>query len=203
MTTGKFSELWVQIGNAAQDIVNACESHKNVSFNVQKRDYVEYEYEKYKRFCKDRHMLSPDSGKIDSMRIDRHKVASCIAGAILSTKPLECKELDDNEYHPRILYLANETLAFFSSLAIIKSFIRSDTENKAGLDTELKESFMQTGFIFPQPTYDDYLPWILYLLQESSIIGFNVLSFSNILYLLETYTFSQLKIAQYNQNNTK
>ena len=42
--------------------------------------------------------------------------------------------------------------------------------------------------------YDDYLPWLLFLLQESSKIGFNVLSFSNILYLIETYTFSQLKL---------
>lgn len=193
MTREKFAELWEQVGNAAQDIVNTYP--KVIAFNSQKKDYIEYEYEKFKSFCKEKHMISPSESE-ESLRIDRHKVASCIAGAILSTKPLEYVEQKNGESMPRILYLANETLAFFSALAIVKSFIRADTSNKAKLDSELKKVFLKEGFIFPTPAHDDYLPWVLYLLQEGSKIGFNVLSFSNILYLLETYTFAQLEIRQ-------
>lgn len=192
MTKGKFTELWEQIGNAAQDIVNTYP--EVIVFNSQKKDYIEYEYEKFKSFCKEKHMVSPSESD-EALRIDRHKIASCIAGAILSTKPLEYVKLNNGESMPRILYLANETLAFFSALAIVKSFIRADTSNMAQLDSELKKEFLKNGFIFPHPAHDDYLPWVLYLLQEGSKIGFNVLSFSNILYLLETYTFAQLEIA--------
>ena len=191
MTKKKFDDLWAQIGNAAQDIENMYP--KEIIFNSQKKDYIEFEYKKFKSFCKEKHMITPSESD-ETMKIDRHKVASCIAGAILSTKPLECVELEKEVSAPRILYLVNETLAFFSALAIVKSFIRADTLNKAKLDSELKEEFLKRGFIFPQPAHDDYLPWVLYLLQEGSKIGFNVLSFSNILYLLETYTFAQLKI---------
>lgn len=43
MTTEKFSDLWHQIGNVAQDIVNSC--HNEVRFIEDKKSYIQYEYD--------------------------------------------------------------------------------------------------------------------------------------------------------------
>ena len=74
--------------------------------------------------------------------------------------------------------------------------IRSDKDNVINVDQKQKEMFLEQGFIFPEPPRDDYIPWLLFMLQESVNIGFNVLSFSNILYLIETYTMSQYRIQE-------
>lgn len=197
MTTEKFSELWKQIGNIAQDIENSCKGE--VRFNEGKKLYIQYEYDKFRNYCK-QHLkntqyqedLKKQSNQEDLL-LDRHKVAACIAGAILSTQPMEIC-LTNNKSQYNLLYFANESLALFSALGIIKSFVRADSANVMEFDLELKQDFLQRGFLFPNPVHSDYLPWLLFVLQECSQIGFNVLSFSNILYLLETHTFSQLMI---------
>lgn len=197
MTTEKFGDLWKQIGNIAQDIENSCQGA--VHFNEEKKTYIQYEYDKFRSHCK-HHLkgtqyqaaLKEQSDQEEPL-LDRHKVASCIAGAILSTRPMEiCPTADKSQYN--LLYFANESLALFSALGVVKSFIRSDSKNVMELDLALKDDFLQRGFLFPNPVHSDYLPWLLFILQECSQIGFNVLSFSNILYLLETHTFSQLMI---------
>lgn len=50
MTTEKFSELWKQIGNIAQDIENSCKGE--VRFNEGKKLYIQYEYDKFRNHCK-------------------------------------------------------------------------------------------------------------------------------------------------------
>lgn len=97
------------------------------------------------------------------------------------------------------LNFANETLAVFAGLAIVKAYIRSDTDNNIGFPDELlvkKDKFLKDGYIFPKPIEDDYLPWLIYALFDSKKESFNVLAFSNIFYLLEAYTFSQIKSDQ-------
>lgn len=192
MTLEKFSDLWKNVGNAAQDIVNSCKD--GTLFDEKKESYIHYEYNKLRDYCKKQHLkvqgtIHPDKDPL----LDRHKVAACIAGAILSTRPMESPAGLDSD-RSRLSYFSNEVLALFSALGIVKSFIRSDHDNVMNLDPDLKSDFLEVGFLFPEPLHDDYLPWLLFLLQESSKIGFNVLSFSNILYLLETHTFDQLKI---------
>ena len=56
MTDDKFNELWIQIGNAATDIVNAC--NDGTKFNDKKKDYISFEYDKFKKFCKKTHLRS-------------------------------------------------------------------------------------------------------------------------------------------------
>lgn len=194
----KFSELWEQVRNIAEDIENSCKHE--VSFNEEKKTFVEYEYDNFRKSCK-AHLVKgtqvpkdiDESNVSMSPRLDRHKVAACIAGAILKARPLDA-HLSSQEGHCNLSYFCNEALALFSALGIIISFIRSDSQNKIQLDVALKEDFLNRGFLFPSPVHGTYLPWLLFVLQESSQIGFNVLSFSNILYLLEIYTLSQLKI---------
>ena len=188
MTEKKFEELWVQIRNTALDIVNEC--NDGTSFNNKKRNSVEYEYNRLREICKKKHMRSEP----DSPRLDRHKVASCIAGAILRVNPLEYYPSKGYCDRIKLSFLANEALSLFSALAIVKSFIRSDVTNEIKLPTEYKEIFLKNGFLFPEPRYDEYIPWLLYLLQDSSTVEFNVLSFSNILFLIETYTFSIIEL---------
>lgn len=198
MTEEKFENLWNQIGNIAQDITNSCDG--KVQFDKEKKNYVQYEYNKLREHC--RNYLSDNSQSQGNLNrksdhngplLDRHKVASCIAGAILSTRPMNiCSK--DEESNSILLYFANESLALFSALGIVKAFIRADITNNIRLDEKLKDDFLKSGFLFPEPVHSDYLPWLLFLLKESSDIGFNVLSFSNILFLLETYTFQELRI---------
>lgn len=191
----KFSELWEQVRNIAEDIENSCKHE--VRFDEEKKTFVEYEYDNFRKRCKEHLVKGTQAPKdIDEPpRLDRHKVAACIAGAILNARPLDT-HFSSEEGHCNLSYFCNEALALFSALGIIISFIRSDSQNKIQLDVALKEDFLNRGFLFPSPVHGTYLPWLLFVLQESSQIGFNVLSFSNILYLLETYTFSQLKIEQ-------
>lgn len=197
MTTEKFGDLWKQIGNIAQDIENSCQG--GVHFDEEKKTYIQYEYDTFRDHCK-QHLkdtqyqkdLKKQLNQEDPL-LDRHKVASCIAGAILRAQPMKISPTaDKNRYN--LLYFANESLALFSALGIVKSFIRSDSDNVMNLNQELKNDFLEKGFLFPKPVHGDYLPWLLFILQECSQIGFNVLSFSNILYLLETHTFDQLMI---------
>ena len=203
MTEKKFDQLWIQISNAAQDIINKCDGE--VVFNEKKKQYISFEYDRLRKRCKEMHMLFDTSSTDDISkkppRIDRHKVAACIAGAILNAKPFESNAEIDNNEHKRIVYLANETLALFSALAIVTSFIRDDKDNTMKLDTELKNIFLKNGFIFPTPLHSDYLPWLLFLLRDNLGNEFNVLAFSNILYLIETYTFSQLSIQKQTANH--
>lgn len=191
MNNNKFDELWTVISNAAEDIQNACKDQTH--FNSQKKLYVLYEYNKLRDDCKKQHFDAEEPEDYEDILLDRHKVAACIAGAILSAKPLDAPPVPKKGRY-KMSYFANETLALFSALGIVKSFIESDKENKIKLDGEQKSDFSKNGFIFPKSAHDDYIIWLIFLLHESSKIGFNVLSFSNILYLLETYTFSQIEI---------
>lgn len=195
MTELKFEELWTQIGNVATDIVNTCNDGSR--FNEKKKEYIRYEYEKIRDECKTKHLGASNLTPAEKaeIRLDRHKVAACIAGAILSASPIEAPNIrQGNSY--KVSYFANETLALFAALGIVKSFIRSDKDNVIELDPKAKALFLKYGFRFPEPTQDDYIPWLLFMLQESANIGFNVLSFSNILYLLETHSISQYKIEE-------
>lgn len=206
MTTEKFSDLWNHIGNIAKDIETSCQGE--IHFCEQKKSYIQYEYDKFRNHCKE-HLKSIQKttnakGQSDESTplLDRHKVASCIAGAILSTQPMEiCLTTSKNKFN--LTYFANESLALFSALGIVKSYIRSDNDNLMKLNLDLKGDFLQNGFIFPQPAQSAYLPWLLFILQECSQIGFNALSFSNILYLLETYTFDQLEIIKLRETSKK
>lgn len=206
MTNEKFSDLWKQIDNIAQDIVGSCQG--KVEFQTEKESFIQYEYDKLRANC--RQHLSKDTQYQGNLRkqanqdeplLDRHKVASCIAGAILNARPMKAS-LNFGESQYKLLYFPNESLALFSALGIVKSYIRSDSDNVIGLNLELKNNFLEGGFLFPNPSHSDYLPWLLFVLQESSQIGFNVLSFSNILYLIETYTFQELKIRQLKGSDT-
>lgn len=197
MTFDKFNDLWKQIGNIAQDIENSCQGEAHL--NEEKKVYVQYEYDNLRKHCKQH--LSKDTNtqslknreSQEEPLLDRHKVAACVAGAVLRAKPMEITSSSEKSRY-NLLYFCNESLALFSALGIVKSFIRSDLKNVMELDLNLKDDFLKDGFLFPKPLHSDYLPWLLFVLQESSQIGFNVLSFSNILYLIETYTFAQLKI---------
>ncbi len=197
MTDEKFCTLWNQVGNIAQDIVNSCQG--KVQFDKEKKSYMQYEYDKLRNHCRfylsENTSSSQESIDDGNPLLDRHKVASCVAGAILSTRPMNA-DIDTQKSNFNLLYFANESLALFSALGIVKAFIRADTNNIMKLDLNLKSAFLESGFLFPEPVHSDYLPWLLFLLRESSKIGYNVLSFSNILFLLETYTFQELKIRE-------
>lgn len=202
MTEPKFNELWTQIGNVATDIVNTCNDGSH--FNEKKKEYIRYEYEKLRDECKAKHLGASKlaTNEETDIRLDRHKVAACIAGAILSASPIEGPNIRQGSSY-KVSYFANETLALFAALGIVKSFIRSDKENVIELDLKTKEVFLKRGFCFPKPTRDDYLHWLLFMLQESTNIGFNVLSFSNILYLLEIHSMSQYKIEELEKKCSK
>lgn len=79
--------------------------------DIDRKDIVEfiwYKYEEYKA-----HMLKT----VTSGRLDRHKIAACLCGAIVATKPLVGRN------GAKIAKNANELLALYSGLAVIKFFM--------------------------------------------------------------------------------
>lgn len=141
--------------------------NKIFHFYQKKRDYIRSNY----------------MTKEYNVALDRHKVASCMLFAILKAKPFKVKRnirLDER------LLLANEYLAFYVALNIIENYRMS--VNK------MKENKCQ--ILFPE-TYQektgstDFLTNIcrnLYFLSVYNIDKYDVLAYSNILFLLEKYT---------------
>lgn len=192
----KFDELWERIRLIAHEIKNTCQDGTEVVES--KKDELREEYNLLRIGAGKVHLRDSVNIEfsVESTRMDRHKVASCMAGAILKVGILSQPKNIDPKGRKMISYFANETLAAFSGLAIVKAFIRADKNNEIGYSNEIlekKDKFLEEGFIFPSPTQDDFLPWLIYAFSDSKNTKYNVMAFSNIFYLLEAYTFSQIE----------
>lgn len=139
-------------------------------------------YEKYEEARDDILRIMPSES-----RIDRHKVAACIGYAIICTKPFEIDDHDEMEFRE---VFANELLAVYSSLSVLKSFILSAAEEN--LDDSVNKKLIEIfndKFIFPKPKHEDYVEYLvknIYHSRKSQC--FDTLTFSNLLYMIEEYT---------------
>lgn len=100
-------------------------------------------FEEYKRIA-NIHMGSP--------KLDRHKLASCMCGAIIEVQPIRI--LSNRQLCPK---RANEMFALFSGLGIVKDFMMYDVLNKISSFKERQsvKCYLRDNFNILLPTLDD------------------------------------------------
>lgn len=137
-----------------------------------------YFYQKKRDYIRSNYMT-----KEYNVALDRHKVASCMLYAILKVKPFSVNrnvKLDEK------LLLANEYLAFYVALNIIENYRMSvDGKQEDECQILLPETYQE------MKGSTDYLSNMcrnLYFLSVYDVDKYDVLAYSNILFLLEKYT---------------
>lgn len=90
------------------------------------------------------------SNKMSGSRLDRHKLASCICGAIIETRPLSGL----NGF--KIPKDANEILALYAGLGVIKAFMMDEVLEK--ISTDIKDEvrlYLKNNYELHFPSIDD------------------------------------------------
>lgn len=139
-------------------------------------------------------------------RLDRHKLASCICGAIIETKPLSC--LNGKKISGR----ANEILALHVGLSVIKYYMIYDFLHNLDLSakqTEQAKAYLMKNFDLSLPSLDDNicdtqeyeknllnaLHWTIYNceLLKKDCYRYDIWAYAKIFYHLELYNTPKLK----------
>lgn len=128
-----------------------------------------------------------------SVRLDRHKIAACLAKAIVVVRPIG-KTLDDGYTGTEDEFpLANEALAFSVSLSILRAFIELKLKNKAlesGLRKDACQKICDSDFIFPDTIIGvDYSVSVCWAWHHNITNGnFDVLGTANLFFMIENYS---------------
>ena len=125
--------------------------------------------------------------------LHRHKVAACLANAIVVDKPVS-KKLDDNySGNEDDFMIANEALAFGVALSILRAFIELKLE-RAGEQFGSKRSAYQQicekDFVFPDTIMDVTYPVsVCWAWHHNAMSGhFDLLGTANLLFMIENYS---------------
>ena len=148
----------------------------------------------YEKYMECRYFLRKQAGFKDEELIDRHKIASLLIKAIIEVLPFGRISGRSEKGRKKILFLdkLNEVFAFNVALGLLSSYITS--ANVLSSD-DLKKKFIETGFVFPKPESYSYQLHVYRLLSHSiKTKRLDVLAFSNILFLLEEFTFLALRL---------
>lgn len=130
-------------------------------------------------------------------RLDRHKLASCICGALIETSPLV-------GFHGAVIKKrANETLAMHVGLSVIKAYMMYDFLDKLSVSSEEKQEihcYLHTNFVmqFPENICDNQkyevnlenaLFWSHFRCQYKTgeCYRYDIWAYSKIFYHLELY----------------
>ncbi len=151
-------------------------------------------WKKYKEY-RDRALAN-----MSSTRLDRHKLASCICGAIIETKPLV------GYNGATILKNANEIFALYVGLNVIKAFMQYDIYariNDSSIDKTSVYSYLKTKFNMQLPSMDknicdiqEYRDNIVNALywshhnckfKDGNCFHYDIWAYSKIFYHLEMY----------------
>lgn len=86
-----------------------------------------------------------------SARLDRHKLASCICGAILEAKPLVSSAKDIKIYQ-------NEKFALYVGLGLIKHYMMYELTHELSISTDVRmkiNAYLAENFDMALPSIDD------------------------------------------------
>jgi len=143
------------------------------------KDKIWIDYEGYKNSVHT-YMRNPDG------RIDRHKIASVLLYSIIANRPFALKYLHSKKEIKTSASLANETLGFYTALAIVWCFIMEEANQEA--DNGKIEMF-KDGFIFPECKHESYPTHVYKMLYYSKLNKcYDIFAFSHVLFLIEAYT---------------
>lgn len=129
----------------------------------------------------------------ETIKLDRHKIASCMAKAIMLDKPV-CKKLgDDYTGTEDELVIANAVLAFSASISIMKAYVELSLakENLQFREHEAEyRKICENGFVFPKTIMEvDYMSSVCWAWHHNAISGhFDVLGTANLLFMIENYS---------------
>lgn len=166
-------------------------------------------YEKLKKAA-DEHMGSP--------KLDRHKLASCMCGAIIELQPIRL--LSNRQLCPK---RANELLALYAGLGIIKDFMIYDVLCKIPSYSKERQSiknYLKDNFKLILPSLDDKicdtqeyaenlynaLLWTHNecVFKSSECYHYDIWAYSTIFYHIESYNKIRLEnlVKKYKEQDT-
>lgn len=160
------------------------EKYSGITIDKYAKEIIWTEYYRLNQLCKLYYMEEADG------LLDRHKVCACYIYAIVKSQVMDC-ELAKTLRERRYLAL-NEQLAITAGLSLLRAYIESSIDANHELDDDKKKVFktrISEGIKFPHTnhgTYRDNFASELHYTRESGY--YNILSLSNTLFLLETYT---------------
>ncbi len=193
MKKDKFDELWDYVVLSIFDDMNV-DGTLTLKRNARKRVYSQYQKEK--TFVKTNYMIDEDT------HLDRHKIASCVLYAIMKVYPVHVKmsviwktykkkEKLDKEYQ-----LLNEYLSLYTAFSIIESF------RQYGIDHQ-DEEYPTKGFVRNKISMPDTSNGKDYLYNTCLDLYFskqrhkiNVLTLSNVFFLLEIIQVNETKVQE-------
>lgn len=146
---------------------------------------------------------------MEGKRLDRHKLAACICGAVADAKPLL------GVGHVKISETVNERLALYVGLHTIKQYMQYDFLEKIEPYTQYERflTYIQSYFVmeFPsehicdKPNYINNLSNALYWrhmecksLKKECFLNYDILAYSTIFYHLDLYNRPQMEQCYYN-----
>lgn len=135
----------------------------------------------------------------DGIKLDRHKVAACMAKAIILERPV-CKEIDENYSGKELEFvIANEVLAFSVSMEILKAYIKLKIEKGDPDYNKAKyKKICESDFVYPQTIMRvDYRTSVCWAWHHNIINGhFDVLGTANLFFMIENYSAQVYKTQQ-------
>lgn len=140
--------------------------------------------------CTKRIFMKKDENVV---KLDRHKIAACMAKAITIEKPLYKLIEEDYTGKESRFSIANEALAFSVGMSIIKAYIALKLENNDEKIMQHKDAYkkiQELGFAFPQTIMDvDYKTSVCWAWHHNIIDGhFDVLITANLFFMIENYS---------------
>lgn len=130
-------------------------------------------------------------GELDS-KLDRHKIASCMAKAIIMSQPL-IKDIDaDYSGDEDAFIIANEALAFAVGLSILKAFLELKIQKAEKLSEDEYEAYQEIcrhDFVFPQSIMGEYPAVVCWGWHHDYLDGyFDILGTANLFFMIENYS---------------
>lgn len=129
----------------------------------------------------------------EKIKLDRHKIAACMAKAIVVDRPIGREIEEDYTGQESDFVIANEALAFSVAASVIKAYIELKLEKKVPVFFQRESAYQQIcakGFAFPKTIMDvDYKTSVCWAWHHNVINGhFDVLGTANLFFMIENYS---------------
>ena len=170
-----FSDIIYQYYKELEHIDKRDFNGKVLKFRSQRLFLVYYYYESLRKDIRKLYMSD------EAKPMDRHKIAASVMCAILKGKVVKVQRLIPNL--PMHLLMANEYIAFYCALNLVEMYVRDAVDNKE-YSLVMPQTLIEEEN--PKTSYIENICKVLYYTKNIRVC--DVLSYANILFLLEKYT---------------
>lgn len=130
---------------------------------------------------------------VDQIRLDRHKIASCLVNAVLLDRPITKALSDDYTGTEPDFLIANEALAFIVAISTLRAFIKVkiDSDSEEIKDkVEAYRKICDCDFVFPKTIVGvDYPTSVCWAWHHNMMNGhFDILGTANLFFMIENYS---------------